>query len=356
MENLDSPKISVVMPVLNGEKYLAEAIESILNQTYQDFELIIVDDGSTDQTPEILRSYAQKDPRIQILTNPINRGIGYSRNRGIALSRGEYIANMDADDLCLPERFEKQVRFLDSHRDIAVLGTAYIRVDEIKKKQLKIQNPDLPGRVRWGLIFGCPICNSSVMMRSNLFDDPNLRIEEDVPPAEDYDLWVKVAQNHRIGNLKNELVFYRWHQSNVSVSHSIEQRQSSLAIIQKQIQLYTNTELPENLVKPFLHPKTVQSSSEARQIIRIYRSLIAATRQWGLNAGERIDVNILAANKIHNAWEGVKSNLQFLGDMAFAGGLILEALFIAPLWKIKKWLSRGESAWKPGRKLIRAKI
>ena len=119
MENIESPKISVVMPVLNGEKYLAEAIESILNQTFQDFEFIIVDDGSTDQTPEILRSYANKDSRIQIVTNPINRGIGYSRNRGIALSRGEYIANMDADDLCLPERFEKQVRFLDSHPDIA---------------------------------------------------------------------------------------------------------------------------------------------------------------------------------------------------------------------------------------------
>ena len=337
MENIESPKISVVMPVLNGEKYLAEAIESILNQTFQDFEFIIVDDGSTDQTPEILRSYANKDSRIQIVTNPINRGIGYSRNRGIALSRGEYIANMDADDLCLPERFEKQVRFLDSHRDIAVLGTAYIRVDEIKKKQLKIQNPDLPGRVRWGLIFGCPISNPSVMMRRYLFDDPSLRIEEDVPPAEDYDLWVKVAQTHRIANLKDGLVFYRWHQSNASIVQNTAQRQYAQEIMRQQIYLYTKTELPENLVKPFLQPKTVQSSSEARQIIRIYRSLIAATRHWGLDASERFGINIFTVQKNYAAWKAVKHSPRLLGDMAFMGGLILEALLIAPIWIIKKW-------------------
>jgi len=253
---------------------------------------------------------------------------------------------MDADDWCLPERFEKQVNFLDSHPEIAVLGTAHILLDEIRNRQLTIQNPDLPGRVRWGLIFGCKVNNSSVIMRRNLSDDPVFKIEEDVPPAEDYDLWVKITQNHGISNLKDGLVYYRWHKNNVSINQGTAQKQYAEAIIRKQIQLYTGTELPVNLVKPFLHPNSVMSISEARQIILIYRSLVKATRQWVLNAGERLDINISAAHKIFGAWKGVKYSPRLLGEMTFAGRLILEALFIAPIWKIRKWLSHGESAWK----------
>ena len=124
------PKISVVMPVYNGEKYLREAIESILDQTYQDFEFIMVNDASTDGSGSILSEFANLDQRIRILTNESNLGIAGATNRGIAQARGEYIALMDQDDISLPERFEKQVEFLSNHPDISVLGTNSIILEE----------------------------------------------------------------------------------------------------------------------------------------------------------------------------------------------------------------------------------
>lgn len=163
------PKISVIMPVLNGEKYLNQAIESILNQTFTDFELIVVDDGSTDQTPEILRAYAELDDRARIVTNPENKGIGYSRNRGVATSRGEYIANLDADDWSMPERFDKQVNFLNQHPEISVLGTACHIVDENGVQQKTVTYPSSSGMIRWSMIFSSPFCNPSVMIRKKNF-------------------------------------------------------------------------------------------------------------------------------------------------------------------------------------------
>ena len=115
------PKISVVMPAYNAEKYIGEAIESILNQTFKDFEFIIINDGSVDHTKEIIREY--NDPRIVLLENDKNRGIVLSLNKGLDAATGKYIARMDADDIALKNRFERQVEYLDEHKDIGVLGT-----------------------------------------------------------------------------------------------------------------------------------------------------------------------------------------------------------------------------------------
>jgi glycosyltransferase involved in cell wall biosynthesis len=115
------PRISVVMSVYNGEKYLRQAIESILQQTYTDFEFIIIDDGSTDSSREIIQSY--DDKRIRLVINEQNIGLTKSLNKGIRLAKGEFIARMDADDISLPQRFEKQVAYLDSHPEVGVLGT-----------------------------------------------------------------------------------------------------------------------------------------------------------------------------------------------------------------------------------------
>jgi glycosyltransferase involved in cell wall biosynthesis len=121
MNNKISPKISVVMPVYNGKEYLALAVESILRQTFADFEFIIINDGSTDNSADIAASY--EDPRIKLLHNDKNLGLIPSFNRGLENSRGEYIARMDADDIAFPDRFKKQVAFLDDHPDIALCGS-----------------------------------------------------------------------------------------------------------------------------------------------------------------------------------------------------------------------------------------
>ena len=123
------PKISVVMAVYNGERHLREAIDSILNQTFADFEFVIIDDASTDRSGRILQEYAGKDKRIVIIGNETNMGLSKSLNKGIRLTKGEYIARMDADDISFPDRFEKQVKFLDDHNDIGILGTHYLQMD-----------------------------------------------------------------------------------------------------------------------------------------------------------------------------------------------------------------------------------
>ena len=125
-----NPIVSVVMPAYNVELYVEEAVRSILNQTFCDFEFIIVDDGSTDRTPEILRSFT--DPRIRLLFNEKNEGNYPARNRGCRLARGKYIAVMDADDVALPERLEKQVRFMEGNPDVLACGTAYRLMDRNK--------------------------------------------------------------------------------------------------------------------------------------------------------------------------------------------------------------------------------
>ena len=123
-----TPKLSVVMSVLNGEPYLREAVESILNQTFEDFEFIVLDDGSTDNTVQILESY--DDPRMVRLYNPANLGLPKSFNRGLSVCRGEFIVRQDADDMSMPSRFMTQLHYLERHPDIGVLGTQMDVVDE----------------------------------------------------------------------------------------------------------------------------------------------------------------------------------------------------------------------------------
>src|SRR5690606_37354988 len=118
-----TPLVSVAMPVYNSERYVAEAIESVLNQSFGDFELLIIDDGSTDETPHILKRYEQADDRVRVVWQE-HRGIPYTRNRAWESAQGTYLAWADSDDLCLPQRLEKQVAFLERHKDIAVCGGA----------------------------------------------------------------------------------------------------------------------------------------------------------------------------------------------------------------------------------------
>ena len=125
---MKAPAVSVIMPVFNGRRYLAKAIASVLAQTFADFELIVVDDGSTDRTPEILARFAENDARIRIVSRP-NTGIVGALNDAIAVARGEFLARMDADDLCEPERFAKQVEYLRAHPDCVIHGTQILRID-----------------------------------------------------------------------------------------------------------------------------------------------------------------------------------------------------------------------------------
>src|SRR5436305_9543595 len=124
----DRPQVSVLMPVYNAIRYIGVAVDSVLSQTFSDFEFIIVDDGSTDGSAEILREYAGRDPRIRLISRP-NTGLGFALNEALAVARAPFIARMDADDECLPERFEKQIQYLRNHPECVLLGSRVLWID-----------------------------------------------------------------------------------------------------------------------------------------------------------------------------------------------------------------------------------
>jgi glycosyltransferase involved in cell wall biosynthesis len=206
-----SPRISVVMSVYNGEKYLHEAVDSILNQTFTDFEFIIIDDASIDGTWEILSSYC--DPRIRLVHNQENIGLTRSLNKGLALAQGEYIARMDADDISLPKRFEKQIVYLDLHPDIWVVGGQIDFIDDKGSREQAHPYPIDEKFLRWNAIFNGPtVIHPAVMMRQEKLNQLG-NYPEDCKLAQDAALWRKfyMVSDFPIANLGEKLVLYRQH-------------------------------------------------------------------------------------------------------------------------------------------------
>lgn len=201
------------MPAFNAERYIGESIESVLSQTYGNFELIIYDDGSTDKTREKILSYS--DPRIKTIFGEVNKGLIYARNTIAQEARGKYLALLDADDIASPDRFEKQVNFLES-TGVDLCGSAYFtkneKTGEIKKSKQKYSNADLKAL----LLITSPFCNPTVMGRVEVFQ--RLPYEEINRHAEDYGFFVQAALNGYIFcNLKERLLTYRLHEEQISI-------------------------------------------------------------------------------------------------------------------------------------------
>ncbi len=205
----NTPKVSVIMPVYNTkEEYLREAIESILNQTFKDFELIIVNDGSTNNAEEVIKSY--KDKRIRYYKNETNIGIPKTRNRLLSLATGQFIANMDSDDISLPERLKTQVDYLENNPNVSIIGSWF----ELFPNNLTIKHVEHPKYL--DLLKGCCIGNPTAMFRKNEMKKYNLHYNEDFANAEDYDLWSRAIRYLEVYNIPQVLLMYRWHETNVS--------------------------------------------------------------------------------------------------------------------------------------------
>ena len=212
--SLKSPKVMVLMPVYNGEKYIKDAVDSILSQTYRDFEFLIINDGSTDGSMEVLKTY--KDPRIHIVHNEKNLGVILTLNKGIDLAQGEYIARMDCDDISLPERLEKQVSFMDAHPEIAACGTWLETMDT---RESILRYPVAPDIIKCRLLFENSMAHPSTIIRTHILREDNLRYDPDYKHAEDYQFWVKISRRHLLTNIDEVLYRYRIHDKNVSVVH-----------------------------------------------------------------------------------------------------------------------------------------
>ena len=233
------PQISVVMPVYNtNEKHLREAIESILNQTYSDFEFIIINDGSSNNAEEIILSY--KDKRIKYFKQK-NSGVAKTLNYGFDLAQGEYIARMDSDDVSLPKRFEKQVDFLEKYKDVSILGSWH---EEFPKKHINKASSQVK---LLDLLRGNTISHPTIMLRKNDFDKYNLRYDPNFT-CEDYELWSRVIKYLKFYNLQEVLLKYRREEQNISSVPGIFS-ESNKQVRQNILDFLTNDVKLQNKIK-----------------------------------------------------------------------------------------------------------
>lgn len=278
-------KVSVIMPLYNGEKHVGKAVKSILNQTFTDFELIIVNDGCTDSSREIVSRF--KDSRIKLYDNDINRGISYTRNKAISLSSGEYIAIMDDDDIAPPYRLEKEVEYLDKHLNVvAVIGNA-CRIDKDDNDLNELWKVcKSPYRTRAVFFFGDPVPNSSAMVRKSVVIDNNIYFRDNMYGIEDYDFWSRISVKGLIGSINEIMLYFRMgHGSESSVQNTEEARiKRSVEYYKIKEQLFRDYNI--NLDKKqmdifnvcFSEGKTVSNFDELVAVFPVIRKIIRDTK------------------------------------------------------------------------------
>ncbi|HEV8525435.1 MAG TPA: glycosyltransferase [Terriglobales bacterium] len=230
------PTVSVIMPVYNDGHYVRYAIESILKQTFRDFEFLIVDDGCTDNTQQMIAAYP--DPRIRMLVNERNLGLAPSLNRGIVAARGQYIARQDADDISLPARLEAQVRFLEDYPETGLVGANAFYMDADGNVAGDFNSPCCDIDLKWAMLFRNPFIHSTMMLRKSVLDrvgvytsDPELFRAF----VEDYDLWWRISRVCRVANLEDRLLKWRTNPTSSSIRTNGEQARQAERIAQRNI-------------------------------------------------------------------------------------------------------------------------
>lgn len=266
------PKISVILSVYNGEKYIKEAMQSILDQTFGDFEFIIIDDGSVDKTSQVLDGF--QDPRIVRLKNEKNIGLVKSLNRGLEMARGEFIARMDADDITYPQRFEKQIRFLEQNPSVGVLGTAIEYINTKGKRISVSREPASHELIFWKMFFDCAIIHPTVMMRREVvtsvhgYDPTFIHIE-------DTELWSRLVNLTRFANLSEVLHARRLHRQSIMSTQSAIQYRSGIIIRRRLFEGVLSRKIPNYVAEHFSSPEKLLNQDQIKEIVSILKELYA---------------------------------------------------------------------------------
>jgi glycosyltransferase involved in cell wall biosynthesis len=228
---MTTPRLSVHMPVHNAQPYLQEAIRSILDQSYRDFELIAIDDGSTDDSAEILDRFAREDPRVKVIHRE-NRGVAATRNQALGLARGSYFGVMDADDVCRKQRFQKQVAHLDAHPECVAVGSRILLIDSegapIREMATETTHDQIDGAHMAAR--GVTLCHGACVMRKSAVE--RVGGYDESSHAEDYDLLLKLGEIGQLHNLPELLFEYRQHANSYGYARRSAQRKSALAALE----------------------------------------------------------------------------------------------------------------------------
>jgi glycosyltransferase involved in cell wall biosynthesis len=277
-----TPRVSVLMSVHDGEQYLREAIDSILGQAFKDFEFIIINDGSTDHTAEIIGSYA--DPRIRFMSNKTNLGLPASLNLGLDVAAGDYIARMDADDISLPERLSRQVSYMDAHPEIAASGTWAKDIDA-NGREFSARCLPFDERMKCEFWRPSPIVHPSAIIRKSHLG--SLRYDTRLRHAQDYDLWLGLKAHHELGNLPEFLLLYRVHPASITSRHRGSQIRSTHEIVSRRLGLNVSFRGFQHLLGllPELNPvsRVIARRRLARAIHIPYRNYLAEDLAYARN-------------------------------------------------------------------------
>ncbi len=233
-------RVSILLPVYNGERFIERAIKSVLVQSYRDFELIIIDDCSTDKTPLLIQKYAQLDKRVRPLRNPHNLGIQKTLNHGLKEATGEFIARIDDDDFWTDvNKLKNQIEFLESNPDHVLVGTAVMVVDENSKELFRYQNPQTDGQIRSRILYRNCFAHASVVFRRLAAVAAGGYSELPLTHrVEDYDLWLKLGTMGKLANLPDYALGFTLRSGSISWSNKRAQLRQAIAIISRYKGLY----------------------------------------------------------------------------------------------------------------------
>jgi glycosyltransferase involved in cell wall biosynthesis len=298
------------MPAYNSAAHLREAVDSILHQTWSDFELIIINDGSTDDTEAIVQSYA--DPRIRYLRNPGNLQIVQTLNRGLDLAQGEFIARMDADDISLPERLEQQLNYLNRHPSVAVCGSWVQLFGHSEATYGEQIYPEDGEAIKVKMLFHCALAHPAIMARRSFF--ANLRYDPAFNKAEDYALWTSASGDFRFANLQQVLLRYRTHAAQTANRYGNLQEERTQLALRRHLERVTTLEEPH--WEGFLHFRSGQARSLSNQIRALNRI------EQGNQIRPFFDPGLLHHEFQHRIKQNLRSTRYFARALSTPTGLI----------------------------------
>ena len=271
------PLISLIMSVYNGEDYLSEAVESVIKQTFSDWELIIINDCSTDKTGEILSGFAAKDPRIKVHTNEVNLRLPSSLNKALSLSEGKYIARMDADDICLPDRLEKQYAFMEKNPDVSLSSCRFMTL-----KNGVISSGGCGGRndassVKALLLVTNPILHPGIIARADAIK--SLGYDKNFTCTEDMELWTRfVLAGKKVEILSEYLMIYRLHDKQITET-TLEKQKTEVVSIQRKYLSKLLTDLSEEQEEFYISAIYFRRNKDIRSFIEFYNFMKSVNRK-----------------------------------------------------------------------------